>query len=106
MGPGMQQCRLGEGPNGQKLWLLKARGGTRIPVHDHRGTEFTLILRGSYCVGDDRYTPGLLEIATPDVVDHQPVIDEGQECICLVITDAPIRLHSWIGRLVQPFIGL
>lgn len=106
MGPGMQQYRLGEGPNGQKLWLLKARGGTRIPVHDHRGTELTLILRGSYRVGDEHYTPGLLEVATPEVEDHQPLIDEGQDCICLVITDAPIRLHSWIGRLVQPFIGL
>lgn len=106
MGPGMKQCRLGDGSGGQKLWLLKAAGGTRIPVHDHRGTEFTLVLRGGYRVRDLHYGPGMLEIASPEVRDHQPLIDDGEECICLVITDAPIRLHSWIGRLIQPFIGL
>lgn len=106
MGPGMKQCRLADGPDGQKLWLLKAKGGTQIPVHDHRGSEFTLVLRGGYRVDDVHFTPGLLEVATPDVVDHQPLIDAGEECICLVVTDAPLRLHSWLGRLVQPFIGL
>jgi len=106
MGPGMYQHKLSNGPDGEKLWLLRARGGTEMPVHDHRGLEMTLVLRGSYRVGDKRYGPGLLELADSDVVDHQPMIDEGEDCICLVVTDAPIRLHSLIGRMVQPFIGL
>lgn len=106
MGPGMRQCKLAEGENGEKLWLLKAKGGTVMPVHGHRGTEMTLVLRGSYHVGDDHYTPGLIEIAGPEIEDHQPMIDEGEECICLVVTDAPIKLHSLVGRMVQPFIGL
>lgn len=106
MGPGMRQCKLATGEDGEKLWLLKAKGGTEMPVHGHRGTEFTLVLRGSYHVGDKHYTPGLLEIAGPEIEDHQPMIDEGEECICLVITDAPIKLHSLAGRLFQPFIGL
>lgn len=106
MGPGMKQCRLADGPGQQRLWLLRARGGTRIPEHDHGGAEFTLVLRGSYHVGDAHFTPGLIEVADTHVTDHQPVIDEGEECICLVVTEAPIRLHSLVGRLVQPFIGL
>ncbi len=106
MGPGMYQHKLSNGPDGEKLWLLRARGGTEMPVHDHRGLEMTLVLRGSYHVGDKRYGPGQLELADSDVVDHQPMIDEGEDCICLVVTDAPIRLHSFVGRMVQPFIGL
>jgi putative transcriptional regulator len=106
MGPGMKQCRLATGPDGEKLWLLRARGGTEMPVHDHRGTELTLVLRGSYHVGDKQFSPGLIEVADMDVQDHQPMIDEGEDCICLVVTDAPIRLHSLVGRMVQPFIGL
>jgi len=106
MGPGMKQHKLANGPDGERLWLLRARGGTSMPVHDHRGTEFTLILRGSYRVGDQHFTPGLMEVAGPEVKNHQPMIDEGEDCICLVVTDAPIRLHSLIGRMVQPFIGL
>ncbi|MEX0298651.1 MAG: ChrR family anti-sigma-E factor [Kordiimonas sp.] len=106
MGPGMHQVKLATGPEGEKLWLLRARGGTIIPEHDHRGTEMTLVLRGSYHVGSDHYTPGLIEIADADVLNHQPMIDEGEDCICLVVTEAPIKLKSFIGRMVQPFIGL
>ena len=106
MGPGMQQVKLWSGPKGEKLWLLKAKGGTAIPAHDHRGSELTLVLRGSYYVGDQHFTPGLVEYADTDIDNHRPVIDEGEDCICLVATEAPIRLHSLVARLVQPFIGL
>lgn len=106
MGPGMKQKRLWTGPNGECLWLLKARGGTKIPIHDHRGGEMTLVLQGSYHVGDQPYTPGLIEITDTDIQNHQPIIDPGKECICLVVTEAPIKLHSFIGRLLQPLIGL
>ena len=106
MGPGMKQVKLKTYENGERLWLLRARGGTKMPFHDHRGTEFTLVLTGGYHVGDKHYTPGLIELAGPETTDHQPVIDAGEDCICLVVTDAPIILHSMLGRLVQPFIGL
>ncbi|GHF11541.1 anti-sigma factor [Kordiimonas sediminis] len=106
MGPGMSQVRLWDGPKGEKLWLLKARGGTEMPVHDHNGLEMTLVLQGGYQVGASHYTPGMIELADTDTKDHHPVIDEGEDCICLVVTEAPIKLHSFIGRLVQPFIGL
>ncbi|WP_262690505.1 ChrR family anti-sigma-E factor [Kordiimonas aestuarii] len=106
MGPGMRQVKLQAYENGERLWLLRARGGTEMPFHDHRGTEFTLVLTGSYRVGDKHYTPGLIELAGPEVTNHQPIIDEGEDCICLVVTDAPIKLHSLIGRMFQPFIGL
>lgn len=106
MGPGMRQVKLATGSEGERLWLLRARGGTVMPEHDHRGTEMTLVLRGSYHVGEARYTPGLIEIADADVTNHQPMIDEGEDCICLVVTEAPIKLKTIIGRMVQPFIGL
>lgn len=106
MGPGMKQKRLWTGPSSECLWLLKARGGTKIPIHDHRGGEMTLVLQGSYHVGDQPYTPGLIEIADIETENHQPVIDPGKDCICLVVTEAPIKLHSLIGRALQPFIGL
>lgn len=106
MGPGMKKVRLKKYKTGECLWLLRARGGTEMPFHDHRGLEFTLVLRGSYSVGAEQYTPGLMELAGPEIQDHRPVIDEGEDCICLVVTDAPIRLHSLMGRMFQPFIGL
>lgn len=106
MGPGMSQVRLWTGPNDERLWLLKARGGTHIPKHDHNGNEMTLILQGGYKVGDNHYSVGELELADSDTVNHQPIIDEGEDCICLVVTEAPIKLHSFFGKMMQPFIGL
>lgn len=106
MGPGMKKLMLKTYDNGERLWLLRARGGTEMPFHDHRGLEFTLVLTGGYKVGDTHYTPGMMEVAGPEVTNHQPIIDEGADCICLAVTDAPIRLHSLVGRLYQPFIGL
>lgn len=106
MGPGMSQVKLWQDDNGDRLWLLRAKGGTRMPVHDHRGTELTMVLQGSYTVDGTRFGPGEVEIADSNISNHQPMIDDGEDCICLVITDAPIRLHSFVGRMFQPFIGL
>ena len=106
MAPGMSQVRLWTGPNDERLWLFKARGGIEMPLHDHNGNEMTLVLQGSYRVGDTQYRPGELELADGNIVDHRPIIDEGEDCICLVVTEAPIKLHSFIGKMMQPFIGL
>lgn len=106
MGPGLSQVRLWTGPNDERLWLLKAKGGVKIPMHDHRSLEMTLVLQGSYCAGEERYTPGLIELADENTHDHQPIIDQGEDCICLVVTEAPIKIHNLIGRIFQPFIGL
>lgn len=106
MGPGLSQVRLWTGPNDERLWLLRAKGGAKVPTHDHNGVEMTLVLKGSYHVGADQYSPGMLEFADSDTVDHSPMIDPGEDCICLVVTEAPIKIHSLIGRMVQPFIGL
>ena len=106
MGPGMKKLMLKTYENGERLWLLRAKGGTKMPFHDHGGLELTLVLAGGYKVGDTHYTPGMMEVAGPEVTHHQPIIDEGEDCICLAVTDAPIKLHSFVGRMFQPFIGL
>lgn len=106
MGPGMRQVKLHNSDNGEKLWLLKAKAGTEIPSHGHNGHEFTLVLQGSYSVDGQRYGVGDLELASDDIEDHRPLISEGEDCICLVVTEAPITLQSFKARLFQPFIGL
>jgi len=106
MGPGMRQVKLHSDSNGEKLWLLKAKGGTEIPSHGHNGHEFTLVLQGSYSVDGQLFNVGDMELASDDIEDHRPIISEGKDCICLVVTEAPINLKSITGRLFQPFIGL
>jgi putative transcriptional regulator len=104
MGPGMSNSRLWNGPNDERLWLLRARGGVTVPEHGHNGDEWTLILKGSYQTSAGRFGVGDMDVAN-ESIEHQPIIDPGEECICLVMTEGPIRLKSLMARMVQPLIG-
>jgi putative transcriptional regulator len=32
------------------------------------------------------------------------VADEGEECLCLAVLDAPVRLRGLLGRVANPFL--
>jgi len=106
MGAGLSRVPLQVGPDGEKLWLLKAKAGVSIPIHDHNGLEMTLVMKGSYKVGSQHFGPGSLEVADHEISDHLPVIGEDEDCICLVVTEGNIVPHSFIGKMIRPFIGL
>jgi putative transcriptional regulator len=76
-----------------------------VPDHGHNGDEWTLVLKGSYHTELGRFGVGEVDVADQEI-EHQPLIDQDEECICLVLTSGPIRLKSLVGRIMQPFIGL
>jgi putative transcriptional regulator len=90
---------------GERLYLLKAKGGMKMPEHSHKGDEWSLILTGSYTIGDKTYRRGDLHIED-DTVTHAPHIDEGEDCICLVMTEGPLVMKSWIPKVVQKIVGI
>ena len=105
MGPGMKKVMLWRGPGDQRVWMLRAQPGTNIPVHGHRGTELTLVLKGAFKDPHGRFARG--DIEEKNEADmHGLTIEEGEECICLALTEGPIRLKGLAARLIQPFIGL
>ena len=85
--------------------LLKISPGTCMPSHGHNGSELTLILSGSYCDETGRLCAGDVADLDPDI-KHQPIADRDQDCICLIVTDAPLKFEGWIPKLMQPFFGL
>ena len=85
--------------------LIKVGAGRRLPHHGHTGTEYTLILKGSFTDDGVRFARGDIEEADADV-KHQPVVDPDGECICLAAIDGHMRLQGLLGRLVQPFVGI
>lgn len=104
MGLGVQQYDLKLGGMGATR-LLRIQPGVSVPHHTHSGNELTLILRGSYSDELGRFQVG--DVADlDDQLEHQPIVDTQQECICLIATDAPLRFSGLMGKLVQPFIGL
>jgi putative transcriptional regulator len=86
-----------------KARLLRIRPGVRIPRHTHDGTEMTLVLVGGFSDGGGHYLRGDLSFSDGEV-DHSPVADDDGECICLTVTDAPLRLTGPLMRLLNPFV--
>lgn len=85
--------------------LLYIPAGQSVPDHGHRGTELTLVLQGAFRDDTDRFGVGDLEIAAEEL-EHTPVAEAGQDCICLAATDAPLRFNALIPRLLQPFFRI
>jgi putative transcriptional regulator len=85
--------------------LLYIPAGTAVPDHGHRGLELTLVLKGAFEDEEGRFGRGDIEIADADL-DHMPVADISEDCICLAVTDAPLRFKGWLPRLAQPFVGI
>jgi putative transcriptional regulator len=85
--------------------LLSIDSGVTIPEHTHKGSELTLVLRGSYSDETGRYQGG--DLADLDSsVKHQPMVDSDEPCICLIATDQPLQFSSMASRILQPFIGI
>ncbi|WP_428407863.1 cupin domain-containing protein [Hyphococcus sp.] len=104
-GPGVSRALLSE-VNGERLYLLKSRPGMVMPVHSHKGQEWTLVLQGGYHVGQSAYARGDLH-CEDESCKHQPVIDDdGEECISLVADEGRLVFSDPVLRLIQPFLGI
>lgn len=106
IGPGMRMSRIGVPHDSDaNLILLKVAPGKGLPDHGHVGTEFTYVVSGSFSDSLGRFGPG--DIAELDAeVEHQPVVDPGEECICLAALEGRMRFNSFIGRMLQPIFGV
>jgi putative transcriptional regulator len=90
---------------GTRVFMLKAAPGIRIPHHAHAGLEWTCVLQGAFSHQLGCYGAGDFDEAD-DAIEHRPLVEDDVECICLVALQGQIRLKSWMGRLIQPFIRI
>ena len=85
--------------------LLYIPAGAAVPDHGHQGTEMTLVLQGAFVDEEDRFARGDVEVANEDM-EHTPIADMGEDCICLAVTDAPLKFNAFIPRLAQRFLRI
>lgn len=104
LGGGVRQQILSADDEGS-LRLLYIPAGKAVPEHGHRGLELTLVLQGSFHDSIGRFARGDVESAQSDL-DHQPIADPGEACICLAATDAPLRFRDVLPRLLQPLFRI
>jgi putative transcriptional regulator len=90
---------------GYKTRLLRISAGARIPQHTHDGAEYTLVLEGSFSDATGRYARGDVSVAD-DEVTHQPVAGRECDCICLAVTDAPLKMTGPFGRILNYFVDM
>lgn len=86
-----------------KTKLLRIRAGAVMPQHSHDGEELTLVLRGAFSDSRGWFGPGDLACTDQDV-DHKPVADSNEDCICLVVTTDNLRLTGTLTKFLNPFI--
>ena len=104
IGLGVKQSLLKTSGNSTAR-LLYIPAGTAVPHHSHNGNELTLVLKGAFEDEVSRFGPGDVEMADEDL-DHQPIAVEGEDCICLAVTDAPLKFQTFVHKLVQPFLKI
>ncbi len=104
--PGVQKHALKTRENCDSLlYLLQIAPGKKVPEHGHGGAEMTLILAGAYRDEFGYFGPG--DIADLDEhVEHQPVVEPQEPCICLVATETLTRFKGVFSRMLQPLVGI
>ena len=105
LGLGVYQCVIPTGDKQSVSRLLRIPTGKPVPTHSHGGLELTLVLCGAFSDETGRYGRGDFQEAD-ETLEHQPHAIAGEDCICLAVTDAPLRFSSLAARMAQPFIGI
>ncbi len=104
IGAGVKQAIL-DTSGRETVRLLAIPGGAAMPDHSHEGLELTLVLQGAFQDEDDRFARGDVEVANDDL-HHTPIAEEGELCICLAATEAPLKFKGIVPRIAQKFIGI
>ncbi len=101
--PGVKQYRVEDSDQGEAV-LYWIRAGRGMPSHTHEGLEATLVLRGGFTDPLGHYRRGDIAVADAEV-DHHPVADDDEDCICFAVTDAPLTLTGPLARLFRKLRG-
>ena len=101
IGMGVKQAILPTA-KGASARLLFIPAGAAMPDHGHHGTEMTMVLQGAFQDEDDYFARGDVEIADTDM-HHTPIADIHEDCICLAVTDAPLRFQGFLPKIAQRF---
>ena len=89
--------------HGYTAKFYKIAAGKELPVHTHRGNEYTLVLDGSFSDKAGEYHQGDFILADTQTI-HQPKAANDGDCICFAVMDAPLKMTGFFGRMLNPFL--
>jgi len=103
LSPSLKVAPISVGEEEYELALHRIDAGGKAPEHDHLGKEITVVLTGSFSDEEGVYQPGDFLVREAGDI-HRPFAARNQECICLSVLEAPIRLTG-IKRVLNPFLS-
>ncbi|HSB96193.1 MAG TPA: ChrR family anti-sigma-E factor [Spongiibacteraceae bacterium] len=101
--PSLHAANLSVGDQDYSVALHRVKPGGKIPRHDHRGQEFTVVLRGSFSDEYGIYSDGDFILREPGD-EHLPLAARYEECICLTVQQAPVRFTGLFWRCLNPLL--
>lgn len=103
--PALRAAHLETGQDKYEVCFHKIKRGGKVASHDHRGTEITLVLEGSFSDSEGNYSAGDYIVKKPGET-HRPMAAQDQDCLCLSVSEAPVRVTGLVGHLVNPFLTI
>lgn len=101
----LRSASLVAGQDKYAVSLQKIKASGQVPEHEHRGSEITVVLKGSFSDEDNIYQEGdfLLKNSGDK---HRPMASSNEDCLCLSVEQAPVKLTGLFARLFNPFIRI
>jgi putative transcriptional regulator len=91
------------GDSRRETALYDIRAGGRMPEHEHRGEEITVLLKGSFSDRDGKYSRGDFVVRNAGE-PHQPTATQDTDCVCLISLERPVKARSLFHRLLEPLV--
>lgn len=105
LSPSLEISQFKTGQTEFEVALHKIAAGGKAPKHDHEGSEYTVVLKGSFSDETAVYREGDFLFRQPGDV-HQPMGAQNGECICLSALSAPIKLSHPLGFMMRPWLRI
>lgn len=89
--------------SGLIIGLHHMKAGGRVPNHQHRGEEISVVLEGGFSDQLGSYAAGdFIQRSGKDT--HSPQADADGDCLILSVVEAPIKLTGPLGWILNPFL--
>jgi putative transcriptional regulator len=88
-----------------RVYLLSVDPGMPTARHEHAGAEFCTVLKGAYRDELGLFSAGDFAAAYGEL-NHQPVVEGDEACVCLFATEGRLKPQGLIGRIAFAFANV
>lgn len=81
-----------------RVYVLSVDPTMPTAQHTHSGAEFCTVLQGAYRDHTGAYAAGDFA-AADDALNHRPMVEGDETCVCLFATEGRLKPQGLIGRI-------